>query len=123
MEPELAQIDKVFGRWKQFIRWWETDLSQRYPKTQQNRSQVNPCGGRLADIGGQASVQFELWEDRKGSQGQFGIAAFFAVCTLKMCLMTRPLIRWANQIKPETLKALHNRVVQIAEELKSNERA
>lgn len=116
MEPELAQIDKVLDD-AAIYQLVKTDLSQRYPKTRQTGRPSTPVEVilRMLVVKHLYSLSYEKTE--KAVKDSLVLRRFCRVYFEDVPDDTT-LMRWSNQIKPETLKALHERVVQIARELK-----
>lgn len=116
MEPELAAIDKVLDD-EVIYRMVKADVSQRYPKTQQTGRGSTPIEVilRMLVVKHLYNVSYEKTE--KAVKDSLVLRRFCRVYFEDVPDDTT-LIRWANQIKPETLKALHERVVELATELK-----
>jgi transposase, IS5 family len=116
MEPELAHIDRVLHDEVLYQRL-RADLSQRYPKTQQTGRKSTPIEVilRMLVVKHMYNLSYEKLE--KAVKDSLVLRRFCRVYFEDVPDDTT-LIRWANQIKPETLKALHERVVGLAAELK-----
>jgi IS5 family transposase len=116
MEPELARIDEVLDD-EVIYQMVKTDLSYRYPKTQQTGRSSSPVEVilRMLVIRHVYNLSYEKTE--KAVKDSLVLRRFCRVYFEDVPDDTT-LIRWANQIQPETLKRLHERVVQIACELK-----
>lgn len=116
MEPELAQIDKVLDD-EVIYQMVKSDLSQRYPKTQQTGRKSTPVEVILRILVVKHLYNLSYEKSEKAVKDSLVLRRFCRVYFENVPDDTT-LIRWSNQIKPETLKALHGRVVQIARELK-----
>lgn len=116
MEPELAAIDKVLDD-EVIYRMVKADLSQRYPKTKQTGRGSTPVEVilRMQVVKHLYNLSYEKTE--KAVKDSLVLRRFCRVYFENVPDDTT-LIRWANQIKPETLKRLHERVVTLATELK-----
>lgn len=116
MEPELAHIDQVLDDEVIYQRV-KADLSQRYPKTTQTGRRSTPVAVilRMLVVKHVYNLSYEKTEQMvKDSL----VLRRFCRVYFEAVPDDTTLIRWANQIKPETLKALHQRVVDLAAELK-----
>ena len=116
MEPELAHIDQVLDDEVIYQRV-KADLSQRYPKTTQTGRRSTPVAVilRMLVVKHVYNLSYEKTEQLvKDSL----VLRRFCRVYFEAVPDDTTLIRWANQIKPETLKALHQRVVDLATELK-----
>ena len=116
MEPELAQIDKILDD-EAIYQMVKSDLSQRYPKTKQTGRQSTPVEVILRMLVVKHLYNLSYEKTEKAVKDSLVLRRFCRVYFEDVPDDTT-LIRWANQIKPETLKGLHERVVQIARELK-----
>ncbi len=116
MEPELRQIDKLLDD-EAIYQMVKSDLSQRYPKTQQTGRKSTPVEVILRILVVKHLYNLSYEKTEKAVKDSLVLRRFCRVYFENVPDDTT-LIRWANQIKPETLKALHKRVVQIARELK-----
>lgn len=116
MEPELAQIDKLLDD-ETIYQIVRADLSQRYPKTQQTGRGSTPVEAILRMLVVKHLYNLSYEKVEKGVKDSLVLRRFCRVYFEDVPDDTT-LIRWANQIKPETLKALHERVVGLAAELK-----
>lgn len=116
MEPELGQIDKVLED-EAIYQMVKSDLSQRYPKTQQTGRQSTPVEVILRVLVVKHLYNLSYEKTEKAVKDSLVLRRFCRVY-FENVPDDSTLIRWSNQIKPETLKSLHERVVQIARELK-----
>jgi IS5 family transposase len=116
MEPELAQIDKVLDD-ETVYQIVKADLAQRYPKTQQTGRGSTPVEVILRMLVVKHLYNLSYAKTEKAVKDSLVLRRFCRVYFEEVPDDTT-LIRWANQIKPETLKALHGRVVGLATELK-----
>jgi IS5 family transposase len=116
MEPELAAIDEVLED-EVIYQLVKTDLSQRYPKTQQTGRGSTPVAVILRMLVVKHLYHLSYEKTEKAVKDSLVLRRFCRVYFEDVPDDTT-LIRWANQIKPETLKALHERVVRLAAELK-----
>jgi len=116
MEPELAQIDKVLDD-EVIYQMVRGDLARRYPKTKQTGRKSTPVEVILRILVVKHLYKLSYEKTEKAVKDSLVLRRFCRVY-FKDVPDDTTLIRWANQIKPETLKALHKRVVQIARELK-----
>ena len=116
MDPELAQIDAILDDEVIFQRI-KHDLSQRHPQTLNTGRPSTPVEviSRLLVVKRLYNLSYERTEHlvrdslvlRRFCRIYFGSVPADTV-----------LIRWANQIRPETLAALNARVTTIATELR-----
>lgn len=116
MEPELAQIDAVLED-ETIYQIVRADLSQRYPKTPQTGRGSTPVEVILRMLVVKHLYNLSYEKVEKAVKDSLVLRRFCRVYFEEVPDDTT-LIRWANQIKPETLKALHARVVGLAVELK-----
>ncbi|MCI0555025.1 MAG: ISNCY family transposase [Anaerolineae bacterium] len=116
MEPALAHIDKVLDD-EAIYQMVKTDLSQRYPKTQQTGRRSTPVEVILRMLVVRHLYQLSYEKTEKAVKDSLVLRRFCRVY-FEAVPDDTTLIRWHNQISPETIKALHERVVQIACELK-----
>jgi IS5 family transposase len=116
MEPALAHIDQVLDD-EAVYQIVKADLSQRYPKTQQTGRQSTPVEVILRMLVVKHVYNLSYEKAEKAVKDSLVLRRFCRVYFEDVPDDTT-LIRWANQIKPETLKALHQRVVALATELK-----
>jgi IS5 family transposase len=116
MEPELAQIDKILDD-EAIYQMVKSDLSQRYPKTQQTGRQSTPVAVILRMLVVRHLYNLSYEKTEKAVKDSLVLRRFCRIYFEDVPDDTT-LIRWNNQIKAETLTALHERVVQIARGLK-----
>lgn len=116
MDPELAQIDKVLED-EAIYQMVKSDLSQRYPKTQQTGRGSTPVEVILRMLVVRHVYNLSYEKTEKAVTDSLVLRRFCRVYFENVPDDTT-LIRWSNQIQPETLKCLHERIVQIARELK-----
>ncbi len=116
MEPELAQIDKILDD-EAIYQMVKSDLSQRYPKTKQTGRRSTPVEVILRMLVVKHLYNLSYEKTEKAVKDSLVLRRFCRVYFEDVPDDTT-LIRWANQVKPATLKALHERVVQMARELK-----
>jgi len=116
MEPELAQIDKVLDD-EAIYQMVKADLSQRYPQTERTGRPSTPVEVILRMLVVKHLYNLSYEKTEKAVKDSLVLRRFCRAYFEDVPDDTT-LIRWSNQIKPETLKALHERVVQIARELK-----
>lgn len=116
MEPELAQIDKVLDD-EVIYQMVKGDLAQRYPKTKQTGRKSTPVEVILRMLVVRHLYNLSYEKTEKAVKDSLVLRRFCRVYFEDVPDDTT-LIRWSNQIKPETLKVLHKRIVQIARELK-----
>lgn len=116
MEPELAQIDRVLDD-EAVYQIVKADLAQRYPKTQQTGRGSTPVEVSLRMLVVKHLYNLSYEKTEKAVKDSLVLRRFCRVY-FEAVPDDTTLIRWANQIKPETLKALHERVVGLATELK-----
>jgi len=116
MEPELAQIDKILDD-EAIYQMVKGDLAQRYPKTQQTGRKSTPVEVILRMLVVRHLYKLSYEKTEKTVQDSLVLRRFCRVYFENVPDDTT-LMRWSNQIKPETLKALHDRIVQIAREQK-----
>jgi IS5 family transposase len=116
MEPELAQIDTVLDD-EAIYQMVKSDLSQRYPKTQQTGRGSTPVEVILRMLVVKHVYNLSYEKTEKAVKDSLVLRRFCRVY-FETVPDDTTLIRWNKQIKPETIKALHERVVQIASALK-----
>ena len=116
MEPELAQIDAVLDD-ETIYQIVRADLAQRYPKTQQTGRGSTPVEVILRMLVVKHLYNLSYEKTEKAVKDSLVLRRFCRVY-FEAVPDDTTLIRWANQIKPKTLKALHERVVRLAAELK-----
>lgn len=116
MEPELAQIDEVLDD-AVIYQIVKADLSQRYPKTQQTGRGSTPVEVILRMLVVKHLYKLSYEKTEKAVKDSLVLRRFCRVY-FEAVPDDTTLIRWANQIKPETLKVLHQRVVDLATEFK-----
>lgn len=116
MEPELAEIDKILED-EVIYQMVKGDLARRYPKTKQTGRKSTPVEVILRILVVKHLYNLSYEKTEKAVKDSLVLRRFCRVYFEDVPDDTT-LIRWANQIKPETLKALHERIVQIARELK-----
>lgn len=116
MDPELAQIDKVLDD-EVIYQMVKADLSQRYPQTKQTGRPSTPVEVILRMLVVKHLYKLSYEKTEKAVKDSLVLRRFCRAYFEDVPDDTT-LNRWSNQIQPETLKALHERVVQIARELK-----
>lgn len=116
MEPELAQIDKILDD-EAIYQMVKADLSQRYPQTQQTGRRSTPVEVILRMLVVKHLYKLSYEKTEKAVKDSLVLRRFCRVYFEDVPDDTT-LIRWNNQIQPQTVKDLHERVVQIARELK-----
>ena len=116
MEPELAQIDKVLDD-EVIYQMVKGDLARRYPKTQKTGRKSTPVEVILRILVVKHLYNLSYEKTEKAVKDSLVLRRFCRVY-FETVPDDTTLIRWSNQIKPETLKALQERIVQIARELK-----
>lgn len=116
MEPELAQIDKILED-EEIYRMVKNDLSQRYPKTKQTGRKSTPVEVILRVLVVKHLYNLSYEKTEKMVKDSLVLRRFCRIYFEDVPDDTT-MMRWNNQIKAQTLKALHERVVQIARELK-----
>lgn len=116
MEPELAAIDKVLDD-EVVYQIVKADLGQRYPKTQQTGRGSTPVEVILRMLVVKHLYNLSYEKTEKAVKDSLVLRRFCRVYFENVPDDTT-LIRWTNQIKPQTLKALHERVVGLAAERK-----
>lgn len=116
MEPELATIDEVLDD-EVVYQIVKADLAQRYPKTQQTGRGSTPVEVILRMLVVKHLYNLSYEKTEKAVKDSLVLRRFCRVY-FEAVPDDTTLIRWANQITPETLTALHERVVGLAVELK-----
>ena len=116
MEPELAQIDRVLDD-EAVYQIVKADLAQRYPKTQQTGRGSTPVEVILRMLVVKHLYNLSYEKTEKAVRDSLVLRRFCRVY-FEAVPDDTTLIRWANQIQPETLKVLHERVVRLATQLK-----
>ena len=104
MEPELAQIDKILED-EVIYQLVRADLSQRHPKTQQTGRGSTPVEVVLRMLLVKHLYNLSYEKTEKAVKDSLVLRRFCRVYFENVPDDTT-LIRWANQIKPETLKTL-----------------
>ena len=115
MEPELAQIDSMLDD-EVIYQTIKADLAQRYPKTQQTGRGSTPVAVILRMLVVKHLYNLSYEKTEKAVKDSLVLRRFCRVY-FETVPDDTTLIRWSNQIKPETLKLLHERVVGLAREL------
>ena len=116
MDAELAQIDKVLDD-ETIYQMVKSDLAQRYPKTQQTGRRSTPVEVVLRMLVVKHLYNLSYEKTEKAVKDSLVLRRFCRVYFENVPDDTT-LIRWSHQIKSETLRSLHERVVQIARGLK-----
>lgn len=116
MEPELSQIDQVLDD-EVIYQIVKADLLQRYPKTHQTGRGSTPVEVILRMLVVKHLYKLSYEKTEKAVKDSLVLRRFCRVYFEDVPDDTT-LIRWSNQIRAETLKALHERVVRLAIELK-----
>lgn len=116
MDAELAQIDQVLDD-ELIYQMVKGDLSKRHPKTKQTGRNSTPVEVILRMLVVKHLYNLSYEKTEKAVKDSLVLRRFCRVYFENVPDDTT-LIRWANQIQPKTLKALHERVVQIAYSLK-----
>jgi len=116
MEPELAHIDRLLDD-ESIYGMVKADLSQRYPQTQQTGRNSTPVAVILRMLVVKHLYKLSYEKTEQAVRDSLVLRRFCRVY-FEAVPDDTTLIRWANQIKPETLKALHQRVVWLATAMK-----
>ena len=116
MDEELAQIDRILDA-DELFEMVKSDLSQRYPKTQQTGRHSTPVEVILRMLVVKHLYALSYEKTERQVKDSLVLRRFCRVYFEDVPDDTT-LIRWANQIKGETLEALNSHVVRIATELK-----
>jgi IS5 family transposase len=116
MEPELAEIDTVLDD-EALYQMVKADLAQRYPQTRQTGRPSTPVEVILRMLVVKHLYNLSYAKTEHAVKDSLVLRRFCRVYFEDVPDDTT-LIRWANQIKPATVKALHQRVVELASELK-----
>lgn len=112
MEPELAQIDAILDD-EVIYQMVKADLSQRYPNTQRTGRPSTPVEVILRMLVVKHLYNLSYEKTEKAVKDSLVLRRFCRVYFENVPDDTT-LIRWGNQIKPGTLKLLHERVVSLA---------
>ena len=115
MDTELAQIDHLLDDDEIFQRV-KGDLAQRYPNTTRTGRKSTPVEVVLRML---VVKQLHNWSYEQTEQYVKDSLVLRRFCRVYFEDVPddTTLIRWAKQIKPQTLEALNWRVVRIATEL------
>jgi IS5 family transposase len=115
-EPELAHIDLVLND-EAIYQLVKADLAQRYPKTSQTGRPSTPVEVILRMLVVKHLYQLNYEKTERAVKDSLVLRGFCRVY-FEAVPDDTTLIRWANQIQPTTLQALHERVVHLALALK-----
>jgi IS5 family transposase len=116
MDPELTQIDAVLED-DAIFQWVKGDLAQRYPQTLQTGRYSTPVEVILRMLVVRRLYDWSYEATERHVSDSLVLRRFCRVYFASVPDDTA-LIRWAAQIKPETLEALNGRVTAIATALK-----
>lgn len=116
MDPELAQIDKILDD-EAIYQMVRADLSRRYPQTEQTGRPSTPVEVVLRMLVVKHLYNLSYEKTEKAVKDSLVLRRFCRAYFEDIPDDTT-LNRWSNQIQPETLKALHERVVELARDLK-----
>jgi transposase, IS5 family len=116
MDPELAQIDVMLDD-EVIYQMIRGDLSKRYPKTMETGRPSTPVEVILRMLVVKRLFDLSYEKTERYVRDSLVLRRFCRVYFEDVPDDT-VLIRWANQISPETLEALNARVTEIATEMK-----
>ncbi len=116
MDGELAQIDRLLDN-DELFEMVKSDLSQRYPKTLQTGRKSTPVEVILRMLVVKHLYALSYEKTERQVKDSLVLRRFCRVYFENVPDDTT-LIRWANQIKGETLSELNSHVVKIATELR-----
>jgi len=116
MEPELAQIDTILDD-EVIIQMIKSDLSKRHPRTMETGRPSTPVEVILRMLVVKRLFAFSYEKTERHVRDSLVLRRFCRVYFEDVPDDTT-LMRWANQIAPETLEVLNARVTEIATELK-----
>ncbi len=116
MDPELAQIDAILDD-EVIFQMIKCDLSKRYPNTTETGRPSTPVEVILRMLVVKRLFDLSYEKTERYVRDSLVLRRFCRVYFEKVPDDTT-LIRWANQITPETLEALNARVTEIATEMK-----
>jgi IS5 family transposase len=116
MDPELSQIDVLLDD-EPIFQMIKHDLSQRYPQTMQTGRPSTPVEVILRML---VVRRLYNWSYERTEQfvGDSLVLRRFCRLYFEKVPDDSVLIRWANQIRPETLASLNARITAIATELR-----
>jgi transposase, IS5 family len=112
MEPELAALDKLLDDDVLFQRV-KADLSRRYPQSARRGRPSTPVEVILRMLAVQHLYDWR-YDEAEHAVNDSLVLRQFCRLYLEKAPDDTTLIRWANQIQPETLHALLARVVELA---------
>jgi IS5 family transposase len=116
MEPMLAQIDAVLDDVELFQRI-KGDLSQRYAKTTQTGRSSTPVEVIVRMLAVKHLYNFSYEQTEHQVRDSLVLRRFCRVYLADVPDDTT-LLRWANQIRPETLEQFNQRLLQLATQRK-----
>jgi IS5 family transposase len=116
MDGVLAQIDQLLDRDTLFEQV-KADLSERYPQTQQTGRPSTPVEVILRMLVVKHLYNLSYEKTEQSVKDSLVLRRFCRVY-FEAVPDDTTLIRWANQIKGETLEALNSHIVSLATELK-----
>src|SRR4051794_26939116 len=112
MEPELAALDQLLDD-DVLFQCVKADLSQRYPQSARRGRRSTPVEVILRMLAVQHLYDWS-YDEAEHSVNDSLVLRQFCRLYLAKAPDDTTLIRWANQIQPETLHALLDRVVELA---------
>ena len=112
MDPELAALDKLLDD-DVLIQRVKADLLRRYPQSARKGRPSTPVEVILRMLAVQHLYQWS-YEEAEHYVNDSLVLRQFCRLSLAKAPDDTTLIRWANQIQPETLHALLDRVVELA---------
>lgn len=116
MDPELAQIDQILDD-DELFRMIKQDFAQRHPQTMQTGRPSSPVEVVLRMVVVRHLYNWSYEDTEQHVKDSLVLRSFCRVY-LEDVPDDTTLIRWANQIQPETMQALNRRLTTIATELK-----
>jgi len=116
MDPILAQIDRVLDD-EELYQLIRADFAKRYPNTETTGRKSTPVEVILRMLTVKRLYAWSYAETEKRVKDSLVLRMFCRAYFEKVPDDTT-LIRWANQVKPETLEKYNQRVSQIAQDLK-----
>jgi len=116
MDPELAEIDRLLDDVELFGRI-KDDLAKRYAKTTQTGRSSTPVEVIVRMLAVKHLYNLSYAQTEAQVRDSLVLRQFCRVYLADVPDDTT-LLRWANQIKPETLEAFNHRLVQLATQRK-----
>lgn len=116
MEPELVQIDRLLED-DELYRMLRADLAQRYPHTSETGRPATPVTVVLRMLAVKHLYNLSYEQTERQVRDSLILRQFCRVYFRDVPDDTT-LLRWANQIQPQTLVAFNQRLAQLAYQLR-----